>query len=56
MLMPEGVYVFNVLVMGLDNSADLFESALNQLLSYLTGVTKISDDILVYGTMQEEHD
>ena len=39
MLMPEGVYVFNVLVMGLCNSGDLLESVLNQLLSHLTGVT-----------------
>ena len=28
---------------------------LSQLLSHLTGVTRIADDILVYGTMQEEH-
>ena len=56
MLIPEGNYVFNVLAMGLCNSGDLFESALNQLLSHLTGVTRIANDILVYGTMQEEHD
>ena len=56
MLIPEGIYVFIVLAMGLCNSGDLFESVLNQLLSHLTGVSRIVDDIPVYGTMQEEHD
>ena len=40
--------------MGLCNSGYLFKSALNQLLSHLTGVIRIADDILVYGTVQEE--
>ena len=56
MLTPEAVYVFNVLSMGLCNSKDVFESALDQLLSHLAVVTRIANDILVYGTMQEEHD
>ena len=55
MLTPEGVYVFNVLAMGLCNAGDLFESALHNLLSGLPGVTNIAD-ILVYGSTQEEHD
>ena len=56
MLTLEGVYVFNVLVMGLCNAGDLFESALCDLLSGLPGVTNIADDILIYGSTQEEHD
>ena len=56
MLTPEGVYVFNVLTMGLCNAGDLFESALHDLLSGLPGVTNIADDILIYGSTQEEHD
>ena len=52
MLTPEGVYVFNVLAMGLCNAGDLFESALCELLSGLPGVTNIADDILVYGSTQ----
>ena len=56
MLTPEGVYVFNILAMGLCNAGDLFESALHELLSGLPGVTNIADDILVYGSTQEEHD
>ena len=56
MLTPEGVYVFNVLAMGLCNAGDLFESALCDLLSGLPGVSNITDDILIYGSTQEEHD
>ena len=56
MLTPEGVYVFNVLAMGLCNAGDLFESALSDLLSGLPGVKNIADDILVFGSTKEEHD
>ena len=56
MLTPEGVYVFNVLAMGLCNAGDLFESALHDFLSGLVGVTNIADDIVVFGSTQEEHD
>ena len=56
MLTPEGVYVLNVLAMGLHNAGDLFESVLHDLLSGLPGVTNIADDILIYGSTQEEHD
>ena len=56
MLTPKGVFVFNILAMGLCSAGDLFESALRELLSGLSGVTNIADDILVYGSAQEEHD
>ena len=56
MLTPEGVYVFNVLAMGLCNAGDLFESALRDLLSGLPGINNIADDILVFGSTHEEHD
>ena len=56
MLIPLGVYVFNVLTMGLSNSNDLFESALRELLQGLEGVVNIVDDILVFGSTQQEHD
>ena len=51
MLTPEGVFVFNVLAMGLCNAGALFEGALHELLSGVPGVTNIADDILVYGSM-----
>ena len=56
MLTPVGVYVFNVLSMGLSNANDLFESALHELLKVLAGAVNIADDILVFGATQEEHD
>ena len=54
LLTPEGVYVFNVLAIGLCNAGDLFESTLCELLSGLPGVTNIADDILVYGSTQDK--
>ena len=42
--------------MGLCNAGDLFESALCDLLSGLVGITNIADDIIVFGSTQEEHD
>ena len=56
MLTPEGVYVFNILAMGHSNAGDLFESSLRDLLSGLPGVKNIADNILVFGSTQEEHD
>ena len=46
----------NVLTMGLSNSNDLFGSALRELLQGLKGVVKITDNILVFGSTQQEHD
>ena len=56
MLTPAGVYVFNVLAMGLPNANDLFESAIQELSKGLAGVVNIADDILVFRATQEEHD
>ena len=56
MLTPLGVHVFNVLAMGLSNSNNLFESALRELLQGLKGVVNITDDILIFGSTQQEHD
>ena len=56
MLTPVGVYVFTVLAMGLSNSNDLFESALRESLQGIEGVVNIADDILVFGSTQQEHD
>ena len=48
--------MFDVLAMGLSNSNDLFESALRELLQGLEGMVSIADDILVFGSTQQEHD
>ena len=55
MLIPVGVYVFNVLARGLSNVNDLFESALQELFKGLAGVVNIVYDILVFGATQKEH-
>ena len=42
-------------MMGLSNLNDLFESALRELLQGLDGIANITDDILVFGSTQAEH-
>ena len=56
MLTPFGIYIFNVMGMGLSNSGDLFESSLHTCISDLSGCNKIADDIPIFGRTQEEHD
>ena len=46
------VYFFH----GTSYSGDLFEPAFMSLLAGLNGVVNIADDILVYGTTQEQYD
>ena len=53
MLTPYGIYLYNVLAMGLSNATDIFESCMHQILQGLNGVINIADDILVYGTDYE---
>ena len=48
MLTPTGVYLFNILTMGLSNSNDLFESALRELIQGLDGMVNIADDVHVH--------
>ena len=56
MLTLVGVYVFNVLAMGLSNASDLFESAFQELLKGSAEVVNIADDILVFRPTQEVPD
>ena len=50
---PYGVYIFNVLAMGLSLASDVFEITITK---DLKGVINIADDILIYGSTVEEHD
>ena len=50
MLMPFGIYVYNVLAMELSNATDLFETCICEILQGLNGCTNIADDVLVFGT------
>ena len=54
MLTPFGIYVYNVLAMGLSNATDLFETCIHEILQGLNGCINIVDDILVFGTTYEE--
>ena len=54
MLTPLGVFIYNVLAMGLSNANDIFEQCLWVILHDLPGVLNIADDILVFGETYEE--
>ena len=54
MLTPYGIYIYNVLAMGLADTTDIFELCIHQLLHDLQGVLNIVDDILVLGRMREQ--
>ena len=56
MLTPEGVYVHNVLAMGLSLSSDVFEMIMRDILKGLPGVINIADDLLIFGRDVQEHD
>ena len=53
MLTPVGIYLYNVLAMGLSNATDIFESCMYQIVQCLNGVINIADDVLVYSTDYE---
>ena len=54
MLTPYGIYIYNVLAMGLADATDIFELCICQLLQDLQGVLNIADDILMFGRTKEE--
>ena len=54
MLTPYGIYIYNVLAMGLADATDIFELCIHQLIQDLQGVLNIADDILVFGRTREE--
>ena len=56
MLTPEGVYVHNVLAMGLSLALDVFEMIIKDMIKGLPGVINIADDLLIFGSTIEEHD
>ena len=49
MLTPVGIYIYNVLAMGLSNATDIFESCICQILEGLNGTINITDDVLIFG-------
>ena len=54
MLTLYGIYIYNVLAMGLADATDIFKICIWQLLQDLQGVLNIADDILVFGRTESE--
>ena len=54
MLTPFGKYVYNMLAMGLSNATNLFETCIREILEGLSGVTKIADDVLIFGRTESK--
>ena len=56
MLTPLGVYMYNVLAMGLSLASDVFEQIIRKIISDLPGVLNIADDLLIFGQDDKDHD
>ena len=54
MLTPFGIYIYNMLAMGLSNATDPFETCIREIFHGLSGVTNIADDVLVFGRTESE--
>ena len=54
MLTPFGIYIYNILAMGLSNATDLFETCIREILEWLSGVTNKADDVLIFGRTETE--
>ena len=54
MLTPFGIYVYNVLAMGLSNATDLFETCIPEILQGLNGCTNVADDVLMFSATYDE--
>ncbi len=52
---PFGRYHFNKLPFGISCAPELFQQRMNKLLEGLSGVVCLVDDVLVFGTTEEEH-
>ncbi|KAK7111487.1 hypothetical protein V1264_011109 [Littorina saxatilis] len=51
-----GLYRYRRLFFGVNSASEIFQETIRQVLSGLKGVVNISDDILCYGTSQQDHD
>ena len=51
-----GLFRYKRLCFGINSAAEIFQNTLRNVLHGLDGVKNISDDIIVYGKDQEEHD
>ena len=53
---PNGRYRWNRLPFGLKSAPEVFQRTMHELLHDLDGTVVIADDVLVYGSSEEEHD
>ena len=51
-----GLRRYKRLIFGISSASEIFQHTIEQILSDISGVRNISDDIIVYGTTKEEHD
>ena len=49
-LTPIGIYLYNILAMGLSNATDIFETCMRNIVEGLQGIVNIVDDVLVFAT------
>ena len=54
MLPQYGIYIYNILAMGLADATDIFKICIQKLLQDLQGVLNIADDILLLGRTESE--
>ena len=54
MLTPIGIFMYNVLAMGLSNAMDIFERCMREVVKNLHGVVNIVNDVLVFGVGKEQ--
>ena len=50
MLTPIGIYLYNILVRGISNATDIFETCMQNIVDGLQRVVNIADDVLVFAT------
>ena len=54
MLTPIGIYLYDVLTMGLSNATDIFEKCMRNIVDGLKGVVNIANGILVFATKYDK--
>ena len=53
---PMGTFRYKRLSFGITSAAEIFQETIRQLLCDIDGALNMSDDILIYGRTQEDHD
>ena len=53
---PFGRYKFKRLLFGLSSAPDVFQKVMSEMFEDIEGVEVVVDDILVWGTTEEQHD